>query len=102
MSRKKVDITITKAATLNTGNFSSVKPEVSLTLKDVNIDDLMIEHQKLSGLADALFALNTISLLDETNTYNQVGMRHYLEALKDSAPQMEAIIRNYSSGEEDE
>ena len=36
----KLDLTLGKSLTINTGNYSSIKPEVSITLNGIELDNL--------------------------------------------------------------
>lgn len=94
---KTVDITVTKAATYNTGNFGNVRPEVTVTLKDVPVENLRREYAKLTDVVNAMFAINTLELMDESNSINTVGFISYMEALHRSEREMEEIIERYQS-----
>ena len=93
---KTVDITVTKAATFNSGNFGNVRPEVTLVVKDVPVDTLMIEYAKILDVCNAMFAINTLELMDEAETVNTVGFKAYLEALRQNEREMEEIIERYN------
>jgi hypothetical protein len=51
----KCDVTIGKRFTINTGDFSSVQPNCSITLKDVDIDNVVDVHALLETVVDGLF-----------------------------------------------
>jgi hypothetical protein len=53
----KCDITIEKSLTINTGNYSSMKPSVTLTLKDVDVGSLKEQYTNLSNVAHGLLLL---------------------------------------------
>lgn len=102
MSRKTVNITVTKSATFNVGNFSNVRPEISVTLNGVPVDEkLKDEYFALMDLVDAMFAVNTIELMDETQSFNEVGPNRYLEGLRTQEGQMEEIIERYHTRDEE-
>ena len=97
---KTLDITVTKASTFNTGNFGNVRPEVTLTLKNVPVENLMAEYTKLLDVCNAMFAINTLELMDEAETVNTVGFKVYLEALRQNEREMEEIIERYQNASE--
>lgn len=51
----KCDITISKKNHINVGDFSSVEPNVSITLKDVDLDDLPKKKEQLSELVNYMW-----------------------------------------------
>jgi len=92
---KTVDITVKKSATYNTGNFGNIRPEVELTLKDVPVENLISEYAKLLDVCNAMFAINTLELMDESDTVNTIGFKPYLDALRQNKREMEEIIERY-------
>lgn len=60
----KIDITITKAMTINTGNYENVRPEVTLTAREVDIDKSDKVHNILTELADDMFNLEIAKQID--------------------------------------
>jgi len=51
----KTDITLSKKATINTGNYSSITPSVSLTLKDVDITQIERAYEDLNVISAVFF-----------------------------------------------
>lgn len=51
----KLDITVSKQMTINTGNYSSVRPSVTVTAKDVDSTKFEDAYQSLSCLVSNLF-----------------------------------------------
>ncbi len=60
----KTDITISKKMTINTDNFSSINPFISLTIKDVNLSKVQILSEHLSNIVDNLLQLEIADLSD--------------------------------------
>ncbi len=50
----KIDVGINKKFTLNTGNFSSISPSISLTAHDVDSQDVDRVYSLLGDVADVL------------------------------------------------
>ena len=94
----KIDVTVTLSATFNTGNFGNVRPEVSLTKKDVEQKDLSEEYNKLLEVAEAMFGLQTHSLMNEVRTSDE-GIRAYMRALEGNTDRMLEIIDEYTGKE---
>ncbi len=86
----KLDVTVSKTITINTGNYSSAKPSVSLTIKDVDISSLKNVYENLQKIADGMLYEETYSLCDNVKTIKDVGVDHFL----DSYEQMNQDIKN--------
>jgi activator of HSP90 ATPase len=80
----KMDITIGRDLTINTGNYSSIKPSISVTLKDVDSGDIDNEYARLSELADALIALEVLKIGNEMNEIMDRGFKTYLKTIEAS------------------
>ncbi len=94
---KFVDVTVTLSSTFNTGNFGNVRPEVTLT-KKVKVEHLSEEYKDLLECAEAMFALQTISLMNEVRTSNGSlpgTVNNYLRALEESQDRMLQTIEEY-------
>lgn len=95
MSRK-IDIKLEKSITINTGNYSSIKPSVSITLHDVPVDEnLEKEYKKLSDMAMAMLAMETISLGNEISSINDIGLKTYIYELEKQEENISCEILNY-------
>ena len=92
-----VDITVSLQSTYNTGNFGNVKPEVSIT-KKVDVAKLSEEYTDLLECAEAMFAIQTLSLINEVMSANgdvprSIGV--YVKALEDNTERMLQTIEDY-------
>jgi len=79
----KADINISKKMTINTGNYSSIQPSVSITLKDVDMENYNECMNNLSVILDTLFTVN----LMEHAEYQQVIKDHGLNKVLNSINQ---------------
>lgn len=61
----KMDITVTKKDHVNLGDYSSTEPSVSLTLKDVNVDDFEQAQENLSLLTELIWIQELIAAVNE-------------------------------------
>jgi hypothetical protein len=77
----KCDITIRKEATVNTGNYSSVRPGIEITLKDVNIDKLEKAQNNLSIITAAMFLKELEGMCELQSELKDLGIRHFFEKL---------------------
>jgi hypothetical protein len=93
----RMDITVGRDVTINVGNYSSIKPSVAITMKDVNAFSFDKEYEKLSDLADALIALETIKMGDEMDEIVGNSYKTYLKALKNHKKNIEKAITDFVS-----
>jgi len=73
-------VTVNRSMTINTGNFSSVKPSVELSV-DVGVVDTDRAYKCLSEIASAMMALELLCLTEEMETINKVGWGQYKDML---------------------
>jgi hypothetical protein len=73
-------ISVNRSMTVNTGNFSSVKPSVELSV-DVAAADTDKAYGHLSEIASAMMALELLCLTEEMETINSVGWGRYKDTL---------------------
>jgi len=66
--------------TINTGNFSSVKPSVEVSV-DVAAVDVDKAYNHLSEIVGAMMAIEFLNLTEEMQTINKVGWGRYKEIL---------------------
>jgi len=87
-------VTVNRSMTINTGNFTSIKPSVELSV-DVAAADGQMAYSHLSKIADALMALETLTLSEEMIDINSVGWSHYRELLNKKTDQIfETLMEN--------
>jgi len=77
----KCDITVSKTATINTGNYSSIKPSVSITLHDIDSNSIEEKHKIMSELVDNLFTVEVVKLIDIDDDIKDRGIKSYAEIL---------------------
>jgi len=91
----KMDIVIGRSLTIATGNYSSIKPSISITLKDIEEQNITKEYMRLSELADALIALEIIKMGTEMMTISDNGFGAYLRILLKKSEKLENELRKY-------
>lgn len=60
----KVDVTVSKGMTVNMGNYENVRPEVTLTAKDVDPEDVNQTYDILAEIADDMFNIEIAKQID--------------------------------------
>jgi len=89
----KMDITIGKTITINTGNYQSVRPTVSITLKDVDISESEKTYRSLSILVDQIFNIEALNCSDVLQTLREEGgYTGYCKSVIDQLDDIEKTI----------
>lgn len=94
----KCDLTVEKSMTINTGNYQSVKPGVSITLKDVDVENLEKEYENLSIAVSALLSKNLVDLEEDGRAIQNIGLSKYIAALKENMDKIDTAIKEYAEG----
>jgi len=77
----KFDITISRGATITLTNYRSIKPVVTLSLKDVEATKYQEAYERLSSVADSMWALEFMKIMDEMTDINEMGVDRYQRSL---------------------
>ena len=80
--------------TINTGNFSNIKPSVSISVVH-DLEKTGMVYNELAGILDSLVALETIALSAEMNTISQSGWGHYREMLENSIDEINDALQDH-------
>jgi len=84
----KTDITLSKKATINTGNYSSITPSVSLTLKDVDVTQIERAYHDLNTIS-AVFFLSEYRIMAELQEDSKkLGILKFFETLNEEREEM--------------
>jgi len=95
-AKKLVDVSVSKTMLIPTGNFGNVKPSVTLTIKDIPISEVEDVYKQISEAADAFWALEAISLIEEEKAIKDMGHVRYMEQLKRNKASMYKVIKAFS------
>lgn len=87
-----ITISIGKKMTINTGNYSSVQPSVSLTVHDVPLDEVEKVHKHLDIIADGLVHEQIESDTMTMGTMKKLGIGEYFSKI--NKDQMKQVIDN--------
>lgn len=88
----KTTITVSKKFTVNTGNYSSVQPSVSLTVHDVPLKDVVQIHRDLDIIADGLIHEQIESDSMTMGVMKKIGIGKYFNEI--DKEQMKSTIMN--------
>lgn len=101
----KTTITVSKKSTINTGNYSSVQPSVSLTIHDVPLKEIKQIHKDLDIIADVLFHEQIKSDAETMGDMKKLGLGEYFskinneQMIKDLEDSINSIIEISREGE---
>jgi len=84
----KTDITLSKKATINTGNYSSITPSVSLTLKDVDISQIERAYQDLNTITAVFFLAEYRVMAELQEDTKKLGISKFFETLNKEREEM--------------
>jgi hypothetical protein len=92
----KMDITVSKKMTINTGNYSSIQPSVSITLKDVDAKDYNEKLYNLTVLVDSAFTNNLIEHSEYMQMIKDYGLNKTLDSInkEEMLQEVENAIEN--------
>lgn len=72
----KIDVSITRSFTVNTGNYESVKPTVTLTARDIDADKVADAYLSLEGAVSGLIKLEILASAGEMTKVSE-GLQRY-------------------------
>lgn len=77
----RMDITVSRSFTVNTGNYSSIKPTIDLTIKDVPIDKMSEVYLEMTSVIEGMMHNETLRCKEEMETINK-GLNRYCDGVK--------------------
>jgi len=97
MNKQKIDITISRGATISLPNYRGIKPAVSITVKNIDVDKTTEVYDKVSHGLDALWGLECLSLMNELDALQQRGPVAYIEALRNAESRMMEVLERFGN-----
>ena len=91
---KKIDLTIGRTLTVNTGNYQSVKPSVAITLKDVDVDNADEIGATLSNLVEELIKIETVKATGQIKEIEKEGAMGWCKTVLETIDDIEESIEN--------
>jgi hypothetical protein len=77
----KLDVTINKKMTINTGNYSSVQPGVTVTAKDIDVEKYSEIETALDVIAEASLFKQIVSSVELMDAFKLNGINEVLDSL---------------------
>jgi len=77
----KCDVTVKKQMTINTGNYSSIQPSVSITMKDVYVEDIEERYKDIEIISSVLLIEEIESLNDTQDDIKRLGTNNFLDGI---------------------
>lgn len=87
-----VDVNISKKMTINTGNYSSIGPSVSFTIKDVDSEKAKEITELLDDIANIEFTKQILMLTSKMEEIKIKGLKEYVKKHLDDLSDMESEI----------
>jgi len=82
---EKIDITIGSKMTINTQNYSSIQPTVSLTMKDVPLDKVTETKIHMDNILSIFMTEEIIELSNTMETIKTGGLKEILKSYENPA-----------------
>jgi len=77
----KLDVNINRQMTINTGNYSSIRPSVSITLKDVDASNFDKAYDEMDVICDSLLMMEIENLSELQDEFKAHGLSDVIENL---------------------
>ncbi len=90
----KTRTSLSREMTINTGNFSNIKPSVSISLVH-DLEDTGLVYSELAGILDSLMALETLALSGEMEIVSANGWGFYKRALENSVNEINRGLQDH-------
>lgn len=90
----KVDVKVSKGMTVNMGNYENVRPEVTLTAKDVDSDNVNQVYELLTEIADDMFNLEIAKQIDLLDSVRKTRPTRFVEIIEERKDDIEDDIQN--------
>lgn len=95
---KKCDVTVNKKMTINSGNYSSIQPSVSVTIKDTYVEDIEDTYKNLEVIVDILLMEEIKSLSETQEDIQKLNVKKFLSSLNtdNMTTELKKSIQNLS------
>lgn len=91
-----IDITIGNKLTINTGNYSSIQPSVSITIRDIPVDKVEDIRANMDNILSIFITDEIIKLSETMDTIKTVGIKNIIEKYENPEikEKMESSLQN--------
>ena len=93
----KIDFSITRTLTINTGNYESIKPSVSLSIKDVEADKVSDAYLALDDALTGILKLEISNCSSELEKIHN-GLSQYCRTVDSNVQQIGEGIERALNG----
>lgn len=81
----KTDVTISRTLTVSTGNFQSIKPSISFSVKDVDISNVSDVYVTMSEILNGLLKIEIMESNKELDNISKSGgLNSYCKTVTDN------------------
>ena len=87
----KVDVSVTRSLTINTGNYDSIKPTVTLTVRDIDPEKASDAYLLLDNAITGLMKIEIMTNYGEMKKI-QSGIDGYCRSIQPNVPEIGAKI----------
>ena len=91
----KVDISVSRTLTINTGNYESIKPSVSLTVKDVDNDKVSDVYLSLETALTGLLKMEVLACKQEMSSKTSSGLDVYCNTVESNIQQIGQLVEKH-------
>lgn len=91
----KVDITVSRTLTVNTGNYESIKPTVSLSVKDVDPNNLSDAYLSMDTALTGLLKLEILACNQELNQKSDAGLTSYCGTINENLERIGQLVERH-------
>lgn len=82
-----IDVNISRTLTINTGNYESIKPSVSISIKDVEVDKVADTYLALDDVLTGILKLEIANCSNELEKTRD-GLSQYRETIDSNIQQI--------------
>jgi hypothetical protein len=79
----KCNLTIGKKFTINTGNYSSIQPNVSLTINDIPVSKVEDVKKAMSVIVDSMFLEEVNGSFSDMKAIKTVGVKEVMKSISE-------------------
>jgi len=98
----KADITITKDLTINCGRYSSIKPAVTMTIKDVDLNNTQPMTDKLMQVVNATWIIQACLDMKEIREALSANATEYNRTLLSRLKDAKEVLKQFTKELDDD
>jgi len=79
----KANFTINRTSTINVKNFESIKPNIGIEIKDIDVKKIDTVYKELSSIIDDLYQLEQANLYADLKSIRNTGIDEHVRSIID-------------------